>query len=69
MAEIGRFIAIAGVVLLAAGLLLMSGAEIGLGHLPGDFVFRRGNMTIFIPLGTSLLLSALITLVFWLFRR
>ena len=69
MAEIGRFIAIAGGVLLVVGLVMMFGAKLGLGHLPGDFVFRRGNVTIFVPLGTSILISAILTLLFWLLRR
>lgn len=41
----------------------------GLGRLPGDIVFHKGNFTFYFPLVTSLLLSLLLTLVFSLFRR
>lgn len=34
-----------------------------LGHLPGDFTFQRGNLTVFLPLGTSLLFSILLSLI------
>ena len=61
---------IAGVTLLTLGLLLtLGGRSPWLGQLPGDIVYRRGNVTFYFPLVTSLLLSALLTIVFWLFRR
>jgi len=39
------------------------------GRLPGDIVIRRGGWTIAFPIVTCLLLSLLLSLVFWLFRR
>ncbi|MGE5189697.1 MAG: DUF2905 domain-containing protein, partial [Gemmatimonadota bacterium] len=39
------------------------------GRLPGDFTFRRGNVTFYFPLATSLLVSVILSLLFWLFRR
>ena len=68
--ELGRVLIIAGVTLLTLGLLLtLGGRSPWLGQLPGDIVYRRGNVTFYFPLVTSLLLSALLTIVFWLFRR
>ena len=40
-----------------------------LGRLPGDFTYRRGGITFFFPLGTSILVSLILTLVFTLLRR
>ena len=40
-----------------------------MGRLPGDIHIQRGNWTFYFPLATSLLLSVLLTLIFWLFSR
>jgi hypothetical protein len=40
-----------------------------LGKLPGDFVFRKGNVSFYFPLATSILLSIVLTLLFWLLRK
>jgi hypothetical protein len=64
------FIAI-GIALLILGLLLTLGEKlpIRLGRLPGDIVIRGKNTTFYFPLVTSLLLSALLSLVMWLIGR
>jgi len=64
-----RFFIIAGVVLILVGLLWMAGERLGLGRLPGDIVFERDGVKVYIPLATSLLVSALLSLAFWLFNR
>lgn len=70
-----------GKALLAAGILLaLLGAWIllsgrfpslpsWLGRLPGDLSFERKNVRIYLPITTSLLLSLVLTLLFWLFSR
>ena len=40
-----------------------------LGRLPGDFVFKKGNVTVYLPFGTCLLLSIILTILFSLFSR
>ena len=66
----GRLLIILGVVILIVGVVLTLGARVPwLGRLPGDFSFGGGNWRVFIPLGTSLLLSVVLTLLFWLFGR
>jgi hypothetical protein len=70
MAEIGRTLLVLGGVLFVIGLLFTLGARIpGLGRLPGDIVFRKGNFTFYFPLVTSLLLSLLLTAALAFFRR
>jgi hypothetical protein len=58
-----------GGVILIAGIALTAFGGLGLGRLPGDFVYRRGNFTFFFPLATSILLSIVLSLLLWLFRR
>lgn len=58
-----------GVVLLAAGLLWPWISKLGLGRLPGDITFRRDNFSFYFPITTCIVLSAVATLIFWLFRK
>lgn len=64
-----RFLIILGLVLLAAGLLWPLLSKIGLGRLPGDIVIERENFTVYIPLGTSLLITVALNAVAWLIWR
>ena len=56
-----------GMILVALGLLVMAGVP--LFRLPGDFTVRRGPVTFYFPLVTSILLSLLFTVVMMFFRR
>jgi hypothetical protein len=58
-----------GAILLVAGIAWPLITRLGLGRLPGDIVVERGNFRFYFPIVTSLLISAIITLVAWLFRR
>lgn len=70
MTDIARFLIIAGVVLVVVGVVLLLAPKIPwLGKLPGDFTWQRGNFTFYFPLGTCLLLSIILTLLFSLFRK
>ena len=69
---LGRFLIIAGIVLLAAGLLLNYSHLfhfLNLGRLPGDLRIRRGNYSFYFPLTTCILLSILLTLIVYIFRK
>ena len=63
----GRVLIILGVVLVVAGLLVNMGLPIG--RLPGDFSVRRGNVSFYFPLTTSIIASILLTLLFMFFGR
>lgn len=67
--DLGRLLIVLGAVLLLAGILLTTFGRMGLGRLPGDFVYRRGNFTFYFPLVTSIILSLVLSLLLWLFRR
>jgi hypothetical protein len=70
MSELGRPLIVVGAVLLLLGLFLTFGPRIpGLGRLPGDVVWRRGNTTVYFPLVTCLVISLVLSLLFALFRK
>ncbi len=66
MQDIGRLLLVFGVLLavIGGGLMLF-----GRFHLPGDFTFRSGNVTVYIPIATSIILSIVLTVVLSLFFR
>ena len=64
-----RTLIIFGLVLVAAGLLWPFLSKPGLGRLPGDIVIERENFTFYLPLATSLLISVMLSLIFWLLGR
>lgn len=70
MPEIGRFLIIAGVVLAAVGAVLLLAPKIPwLGRLPGDISYKGEKVTFYFPLGTCILISIILTLIFSLFRK
>jgi hypothetical protein len=71
MSELGKILMLLGAVLLAAGLLLvfLGRTHLPLGRLPGDIVYRGKNATFYFPLVTSIVLSVLLSLVFYVVGR
>jgi hypothetical protein len=70
VAELGKVLIVLGGVLLLIGLLLTAGAKLPwVGRLPGDIYVQRDNFSFYFPLATCLLVSALLSLLFFLFRR
>lgn len=65
----GKLLIIAGLVLVAVGVVWMLGERLGLGRLPGDILIERAGTRIYIPITTSLLISAVLSLVLWLLSR
>jgi hypothetical protein len=59
-----------GIVAVLVGAVLLAADKIPfIGRLPGDIVIRRERWTFYFPLATSILVSVLLTLLFWLFGR
>jgi Protein of unknown function (DUF2905) len=71
MNDLGRLLIGLGVVLLIAGgvLLLLGRTGVPLGRLPGDISYRGKNLSVYFPLGTSILLSIVLSLGFYLLSR
>jgi hypothetical protein len=66
---LGRLLVGAAVVLLVLGGLFLLLGRLGLDRLPGDFVFKRGNVTVYFPIGLMILISVVATIVLNLFLR
>jgi hypothetical protein len=66
----GWALIVLGAVIAAVGAVIVLGPRIPiLGHLPGDIVIQRENVTIYIPLGTMLLVSVIVSVVIALINR
>jgi hypothetical protein len=65
--NVGKLLVVIGVAIAGLGLMMMLGVP--LGRLPGDIVIRRGNVSFYFPLVTSIVLSILLTLILSFFRR
>ncbi len=67
---LGRALIVIGLVIAVVGAVMVFGSRIPvLGHLPGDIVIHRGDVTIFIPLGTMLVVSVVASVVLSLLGR
>ena len=70
MEIMGRMLVVLGIVITLLGLLLMFWGKIPiLGKLPGDIVIKKGNFVFYFPLATSILISVILTLIFYLISR
>ena len=70
MEQLGKLLIIAGGVLALVGVLFVLGPRLPLriGRLPLDFHYQRDNFRFYFPLGTSILISVILTIVFALIR-
>lgn len=70
MNDLGKFLVLAGLLIAAVGALLWSGFGKGwLGRLPGDINYSKGDSSFHFPIMTCLLISMILTLLMWLFRK
>jgi len=70
LGSFGRLLVISGVVLVLVGLLFMLSGKIPwLGRLPGDIYIKKKSITFYFPLGTSILLSIILSFILWLINR
>ncbi|HEA66836.1 MAG TPA: DUF2905 domain-containing protein [Desulfobacterales bacterium] len=64
-----KILIIVGILLVIVGLLWPLLTEIPLGRLPGDIIVNRPTVKIFIPITTMVLVSIIISVLLWLFRK
>jgi ribose/xylose/arabinose/galactoside ABC-type transport system permease subunit len=64
-----RFLITLGVILIVGGLLWPWIAKLGLGRLPGDIRYERDGFRFYFPITTGLIISAVVSLIFWIFRK
>ena len=70
MTPLGKMLIVLGVVFILIGLGFLFADKIPwLGRLPGDIYVKRGNFSFYFPLGTCIVISIVLSLIFWLFRR
>ena len=71
MNDVGKLLLVLGsmIVLVGAALLLAGRFNLPLGRLPGDFVYRGKNSVFYFPLSTCIIISVVLSLLFWLFGR
>jgi DUF2905 family protein len=74
VADLGKILLGLGLMMVVLGaILLVAGSSAGkvpwLGRLPGDLYVEREHWRFYLPLGTSILLSVVLSLLFWLFSR
>ncbi len=64
--DFGKTLIIIGLVIAIVGVLIVMGGKVPwLGRLPGDFTYRGEKFTFYFPLATSILISVVLTLLFW----
>ncbi len=64
-----RFLIVLGLLIVAIGVLWPLLSRLGLGRLPGDIAIQRGSFSFYFPLVTCIVISVLLSAVFWLFNR
>lgn len=60
---------IIGIVLVGLGLCWPLLQKLNLGRLPGDIVFKSGNVRFYFPLTTCIVISVVLSILFWIFRK
>ena len=70
MGDFGKLLILFGMVLIGVGLVLTLAGKIPwLGKLPGDIYYKSDHVSFYFPLATCILVSVVLSLLFWLFRR
>jgi hypothetical protein len=71
MFELGKIIFVIGLIVVLIGAVIMFAARFGLplGRLPGDVVYRGKHVSVFFPIGTSILISIVLSLILYLLSR
>ena len=70
MQDLGKYLVVVGVVIAIAGAWLWSGRGFGfLGRLPGDISYQKDGFGFYFPVTTCILISIVLSLLAWFFRR
>ncbi|MGO9379663.1 MAG: DUF2905 domain-containing protein [Dissulfurispiraceae bacterium] len=70
MEQLGKLLITIGAVIIVLGLIaIIFGKLPGIGRLPGDIVVQKKNITFYFPIATSIIISLLLTIIFWFIGR
>ena len=69
VSSLGKVLVVVGLAVVALGVVLVVGGAVGLGRLPGDFAWRKGNVRVYAPIATCLLLSLVVSVVLAVLSR
>ena len=70
LGALGKMLVLLGVFIILIGLLLMIGDKIPwVGKLPGDIIIKKEKFSFYFPITTSILISIILTLLFWIMRK
>ncbi len=67
--DTGKFLIGAGLLIALVGVLMVLVPKTGIGRLPGDIVYRRGNFTLYFPIVSSILISIILSALLWVISR
>jgi len=66
---VSRLLIILGAILILLGVVWPLMRKVGLGHLPGDLIIRRGGFTLYFPITTCIIVSVLFSIIVWMLNR
>ena len=70
LGALGKLLILLGVLIIVIGLLLLVGEKIPwIGKLPGDIIIRREKFSFYFPITTCIIISIILTLLLWIFRK
>jgi len=70
LGALGKMLILLGVLIIVIGVLLLVGEKIPwLGKLPGDIIIKRDKFSFYFPITTCIIISIILTLLFWIFRK
>ncbi len=71
MFNIGKLLIYTGLLLAAAGLIIVVLNRIGInpGKLPGDIIYKKGHTTVYFPIVTCIVISVILSILFWIFKK
>jgi hypothetical protein len=70
LGALGKLLILLGVLIIVIGIVLVVGEKIPwIGKLPGDLIIKKNKYTFYFPITTSILISIILTLLLWIFRR
>jgi hypothetical protein len=69
ISPMAKWLVIIGIILVLAGLAWPLLSRLGIGHLPGDIFIERKGFTFYFPITTGIVISLVLSILFWIFRK